>query len=75
MRHDLTLMCRVYEVTRAGYYAWRSRERSQRELRNETLAGQIRAVHLESRGTYGSPVCTRCSGARATVWASTESRA
>jgi transposase InsO family protein len=55
MRHDLTLMCRVYGVTRAGYYAWRSRERSERELRNETLAEQIRAVHLESHGTYGSP--------------------
>jgi putative transposase len=55
MQHDLTLMCRVYGVTRAGYYAWRSRERSERERHNETLAEQIRAVHLESRGTYGSP--------------------
>jgi transposase InsO family protein len=48
-------MCRVYEVTRAGYYAWRSRERSERERQNETLAAEIRAVHSESRGTYGSP--------------------
>ena len=48
-------MCRVYGVTRAGYYAWRSRERSGRERQNEALADQIRAVHLESRGTYGSP--------------------
>jgi len=55
MQHDLTLMCRVYGVTRAGYYAWRSRERSERERQNETLAAEIRAVHIESRGTYGSP--------------------
>jgi putative transposase len=55
MQHDLTLMCRVYGVTRAGYYAWRSRERSERERRNEALTDQIRAVHAESRGTYGSP--------------------
>ena len=48
-------MCRVYGVTRAGYYAWRSRERSERERQNEALADQIREVHLESRGTYGSP--------------------
>ena len=48
-------MCRVYGVTRAGYYAWRSRERSERERQNETLAAEIRAVHTESRGTYGSP--------------------
>jgi len=48
-------MCRVYGVTRAGYYAWRSRERSEREVQNETLAAEIRTVHAESRGTYGSP--------------------
>lgn len=48
-------MCRVYGVTRAGFYAWRSRERSERERQNEALADQIRVVHLESRGTYGSP--------------------
>ena len=48
-------MCRLYGVTRAGYYAWRSRERSERERQNETLAEEIRAVHAESRGTYGSP--------------------
>lgn len=22
--HKITLMCRIYRVTRAGYYAWRS---------------------------------------------------
>ena len=54
-KHDLTLMCRVYDVTRAGYYAWRSRERSERERQNARLAEQIRAVHSESRGIYGSP--------------------
>ena len=48
-------MCRVYGVTRAGYYAWRSRERSERERQNAALSDEIRAVHAESRGTYGSP--------------------
>ena len=48
-------MCRVYGVTRAGFYAWRSRRRSERERQNELLAAEIRAVHTESRGTYGSP--------------------
>jgi len=55
MQHDVTLMCRVYGVTRAGYYAWRSRERSARERQNEALTDQIRSVHMKSRGTYGSP--------------------
>lgn len=48
-------MCRLYGVTRAGYYAWRSRERSERERQNEALGTEIRRVHAQSRGTYGSP--------------------
>jgi len=48
-------MCRLYGVTRAGYYAWRSRERSERERQDHSLAAEIRAVHADSRGTYGSP--------------------
>jgi transposase InsO family protein len=48
-------MCRLYEVTRAGFYAWRSRERSERERQNEALVERIRRVHQASRGYYGSP--------------------
>lgn len=48
-------MCRVYGVTRAGYYAWRCRERSARQRDNAYLADRIQVVHRESRGTYGSP--------------------
>jgi transposase InsO family protein len=48
-------MCRLYGVTRAGFYAWRSRERSERERQNAKLAGRIRLAHRKSRGTYGSP--------------------
>jgi putative transposase len=48
-------MCRVYGVTCAGFYAWRSRERSERERQNAELSERIRVVHRESRGTYGSP--------------------
>jgi transposase InsO family protein len=48
-------MCRLYGVTRSGFYRWRSRERSERERQNDRLAERIRAVHEASRGTYGSP--------------------
>ena len=48
-------MCRLYGVTRAGFYLWRSRERSERERQNAALAERIRAVHQRSRSTYGSP--------------------
>ena len=53
--HSIALMCRVYGVTRAGFYAWRGRGPSQRDQENESLSGQIRRVHQSSRGTYGSP--------------------
>ena len=48
-------MCRLYEVTRAGYYAWRVRGCSARAHENARLAERIRVVHGQSRGTYGSP--------------------
>ena len=48
-------MCRVYAVTRAGFYAWRARRRSLRVRENEDLGARIEAIHQTSRGTYGSP--------------------
>ena len=48
-------MCRVYGVTRAGFYAWRSRGPSLRSQENETLTQQIRQVNQASRSIYGSP--------------------
>jgi transposase InsO family protein len=48
-------MCRLYGVTRAGYYAWRTRGQSERAGENEALAERIRQAHRASRGTYGSP--------------------
>ncbi len=49
------MMCRVLKVSRSGYYAWRQREPSRREIEDRGHARAIRGVHAESRGTYGSP--------------------
>jgi transposase InsO family protein len=49
------MMCDLLEVSRSGYYAWRTRPRSVRASRRETLAVEIRRAHLESRELYGSP--------------------
>jgi transposase InsO family protein len=53
-------MCQVLNVTRAGYYAWLDRRPAAdaRQRRRDELVGQIRAVHRESRQTYGSPRVT-----------------
>lgn len=48
-------MCRVLEVSAAGYYRWRARKPSQRAAENERLVEQIKAAHAASRGIYGSP--------------------
>ena len=48
-------MCRVLMVSKAGYYAWRTRPQSARAVENEQLVLAIRVVHAESDRTYGSP--------------------
>jgi len=52
-------MCKVLEVSRAGYYAWRDRKPSPRAKENEVLDQNIVAIHTRSRGTYGSPRVTK----------------
>jgi transposase InsO family protein len=48
-------MCEVLVVSRSGYYAWRRRPPSEREMANQELYQKIEAVYDESHGTYGSP--------------------
>lgn len=49
------VMCRVLEVSTSGYYAWAGRGPSKRSVRDAQLIELIRAIHLESRGTYAVP--------------------
>lgn len=53
--YPVAVMCRVLEVTRGGYYAWRQRPESARAQRNRALSEEIRLAHTASRCTYGSP--------------------
>ena len=48
-------LCRVLGVGRSGYHAWAgaASTRSARAAADAQLAGQIRAAHADSRGTYG----------------------
>jgi len=49
------MLCDVLGVSTAGYYAWRSRPESQRSVANRDLVEDIRRVHRDTSGRYGSP--------------------
>jgi putative transposase len=51
----VTKLCRLLEVSRSGYYAWRQRKPSQRARRDRQLSAKVRVVHATNGGCYGSP--------------------
>ena len=51
---DVRHACRTLGVSESGYYAWKDRPTSPRELRRIWLAGEIVDVHKASGGTYGA---------------------
>lgn len=51
----ITTMCRVLEVTRAGFYKWRAQPLAKRVQADAVLAARIRALHTGRRRSYGSP--------------------
>jgi transposase InsO family protein len=51
----VTVICRVLEVSRSGFFAWLKRPVSNRELRQRELIKKIRVAHQENRELYGSP--------------------
>ena len=54
-RVPVRVMCRALAVSPAGYYAWAARPESRRTAAHRRLVTMIRAIHTESRNTYGSP--------------------
>ena len=53
--YPLTVLCRVLQVSRSGFYAWRRRKPSKREVQDRKLQTEVAAIHKASQGTYGSP--------------------
>jgi putative transposase len=49
------LLCETLEVSPAGYYAWRQCPRSDRQQQRDALLVEIRAIHAQFKGRYGSP--------------------
>jgi putative transposase len=51
----VSLLCRVLEVTRQGYYAWKMRPPSRRALADADLKARITEIHDQTLGIYGAP--------------------
>ncbi|WP_328747909.1 IS3 family transposase [Geomonas anaerohicana] len=53
--YSIGVMCKFFGVSRCGYYAWRSRGRSDRDREDQLLFKEIKRIHKSSREIYGSP--------------------
>ncbi len=54
-RYDVKRLCRVVEVSRSGYYAWKKRPPCARAVADAELLPVIEQIHRDSRRTYGAP--------------------
>lgn len=52
-------MCRVFKVSRSGYYDWLNRKPSARQIDNQQALKLIREIYKKSKGRYGSPKITQ----------------
>jgi len=52
--YPVGVMCRVLEVSRSGYYAWRERPPSARKMADQALIIKIRHYFEASEETYGA---------------------
>ena len=57
--------CAIMNVSRSGYYDWRQREVSLRELANNALDAHIQAIYHDHAGRYGYGV----SAKNCVIWA------
>jgi putative transposase len=56
--YTVSSVCNALGVGRSGYYAWRDRSQGVRTRENERLLSEIRAIHRQYDGCYGSPRMT-----------------
>nr|WSX75544.1 IS3 family transposase [Streptomyces sp. NBC_00899]WSX75828.1 IS3 family transposase [Streptomyces sp. NBC_00899] len=55
--YEVKRLCQVLDVNRSSYYKWRAgaEARAGRQRQDRVLAEEIRQIHGESGGAYGSP--------------------
>ena len=55
----IALMCRVLDVSRAGYYRWLGRPVSTRALRRKHMEDQVTDTYATFKARYGAPRIAR----------------
>ena len=55
MKFTIEKMCRVFMISKSGYYAWLKSGPSKRWQENEELLIWIKSIYEVSRKAYGSP--------------------
>ena len=53
--YSIQLMSRTLGVSRSGFYAYRGRPPSTRQVADDALAERIATIHEASKETYGAP--------------------
>jgi transposase InsO family protein len=54
-QHSVNRACELLEVSRAAYYEQRKHIPSRRAVDDAELTTRIKAIHADSKGTYGAP--------------------
>lgn len=54
-QYPVVRLCTLLEVSTSGYYDWKDRPPSRRNVDDRRLTTQIRCLHKASHGIYGSP--------------------
>jgi len=66
--YPIVLICGVMRVSRSGYYSWRSKKGSAREIEDEQLIPIVKAASRVSRRTYGTRRIVEDKGQRPLLW-------
>ena len=56
-RFSVVSLCRRYQVTPTGFYAWLRRPESDRAKQDRVLSADITRLFFRHRERYGSPAC------------------
>jgi len=52
---EICILCRLFKVSKSGYYDWLDRPDSLREQESEEILSKVIEIHEASKKTYGSP--------------------